>query len=195
MAVYDDGSDDLFGEPSKTTAEASAATQPSPNEDSNVTGEHESLVSIFHKTGDDNWLEQNHPKARAAFNLLNLALNEEAEMADALAICTVKGTSFPDKREACLEETFAIKAGESTGEMMLVPDPTNPYDQFALQVVSKYSGKQVGFIPKAAGANETYIAAMEAGRLTGAFLIEAKKTQFQGKGNAVLILATGWKKA
>lgn len=165
-----------------------AATGPAEEE-----GEPRSFYEIYRSCGNDKWLQQDQPAAKANFNVFNLTTHPERERASGLAVIVVKGTSFPDKREACVQEAAALAAGESTGEVELRPEPENIYDPDALGVYSIHSGKHLGYIPKAAGANKHYVGAIAAGRLTGAYLIEAKQSKFKGEPSALLFVATGWK--
>lgn len=156
-------------------------------------GEPASLYQIQRTCGNAKWLEQNHPAARASFNVFNRALHPERPLATGLAVIPVKGTSFPDKRLACVAAAEALISGDGSGEVDLVPEPDNPADPGALSVIETATGKKLGYVPRASGANQTYAAAITAGRLCGAYIIEAKRTTFKGEPNAMLLLATGWK--
>ena len=156
--------------------------------------EPKSFYQIQRTCGNDKWLKQNHPPARASFNVFNTSLHPDRPLADGLAVVPIKGTSFPDKRLGCLAVAEALISGSSTGEVLLMPEPENTFDPNAVAVVDKATMTHLGYIPKAAGANETYAAAMAAGRLCGAYIIEAKLSNLKGEPNAMLLVATGWKK-
>lgn len=155
--------------------------------------EPKSFYQIQRACGNEKWLKQNHPAARASFNVFNTALHPDRPLANGLAVVPIKGTSFPDKREACLAVARALASGESTGEVLLMPEPENTFDPHAVAVVDKTTKKHLGYVPKAAGANEAYAAAIESGRLCGAYIIEARQSTLKGEPNAMLLLATGWK--
>lgn len=163
-----------------------------PEENTGLTGEPKSFYQIQRECGNASWLKQNHPAARASFNVFNLELHPDRPMATGLAVVTVKGTSFPDKRDAVLAVAKALAAGTSTGEVELVPEPNNAFDPDALAIIDLATKAHIGYVPKAAGANRTYRLATEAGRLCGAYLIEAKQTTYKGEPSAILMLATGW---
>lgn len=158
-------------------------------------GEPASFYQIQRTCGNSKWLKQNHPAARASFNVFNTVLHPERTLATGLAVVPIKGTSFPDKRDACLAIAKALAAGTSTGEVNLVPEPENTFDPDALAVVDASNGAHLGYIPKAAGANATYVAAMKADRLCGGYIIEARQSTFKGEPSAMLLVATGWKES
>jgi len=151
-----------------------------------------SLHEIFEKMGKTTWLQQNHPMLLAHFNLINTTLNPEKPLAKGVACVALKGTTFPDKRPLCLEIAKKLKNLESAGEILLLPEPNNPHDQYALAAVDKETGDKIGYIPKAKELNKTYIEAIEKNRLCGAHIVSSKINDFQGSPSAILTLCTGW---
>jgi hypothetical protein len=151
-----------------------------------------SLHEIFQKNGKTRWLQQNNPILLAHFNLINKTLHPERPLAKGVANIALKGTTFPDKRELCLQLAERLKHLESNGEVALVPEPENPYDPYALAVIEKETGDRIGYIPKAKELNKTYQAAMKENRLCGAYILTSKINNFQGSPSAILTLATGW---
>jgi len=151
-----------------------------------------SLFEIFRSQGDKKWLGQDYPATRGAFNLINKSLHPEKPLAEGVAVLAAKGTSFEDKRIACLETLRSIRAGTNTGEVKLVPEPNNPHDPNAVGIFDAQTNRQLGFIPKAKEVNQVYAQSINEGKLVGAYIIDGKETYLKGEENALLIIATGW---
>lgn len=135
------------------------------------------------------------------FNLFNLEKNPESGLAKQLTLTVLKGTSFPDKRDTCIEFIQQIRQGQHTGELNLVTipyeDPRDPSrnDPWAMKAIPKgwHEDNFLGYIPKAQGLNETFGKAIEAGIFCGCHMMAAKHTLFQGNDNQILTVACGWK--
>lgn len=151
------------------------------------------------------WIKRKTPqpdfrKAVNLFNLINLGINPDAPYAQRLTLTVLKGTSFEDKRETCLEVIQKIRLGEHTGEIELIHSPYEDQldpsrnDPWAMKAVAKGypEEKFLGYIPKAQGTNESFCRAIEAGMFCGAYIITAKKTNFQGQENQIITVLTGW---
>lgn len=151
-----------------------------------------SLHEIFQKSGKASWLNQGNPILLAHFNMINKTLYPECPLAKGVASIALKGTTFPDKRQLCLELAERLQSLKTSGEMLLLPEPNNPHDPQALAVIEKETGDKVGYIPKAKELNKTYQAAMKENRLCGAYIVSSKINNFQGSPSAILTLATGW---
>jgi hypothetical protein len=178
--------------------EAKENTEPKPKgqgQSAHTQQETLSLALEFEDRGSQEWLEQNNPAARATFNVINRTKHPERAHAAGLAIVPAKGTSFEDKRENAVTEAKNVRAGEWDGEVELIPEENNPYDPNAILIRSLASGKPLGYIPKANAINATYKKAMKEGRLTGAWIIHAKTSRRNSVEGALLMIATGWKKA
>jgi hypothetical protein len=151
-----------------------------------------SLFEVFRSQGNKKWLGQDFPAARAAFNLIHNKLHPEKPMAQGIAILAAKGTSFDDKRIACLETLRELKTGENSGEINLIPDPSNPHDPNAVAIFDVKTNRQLGFIPKAKDVNLTYAQSINDGKFVGGYIIDGKISYLKGEENAMLIIATGW---
>jgi hypothetical protein len=156
------------------------------------TKEPSSLYELYRREGDKNWLKQDNPAARGAFNLINTTLHPESSLAKGVAVLAAKGTSFEDKRINCLETIEAVKAGENSGEIELIPDKNNEFDQNAVGIFDKKTGRQLGFIPKAKEVNKTYAQAIAEGKFCGGYIIDSKKSYLKGEENTMIIIITGW---
>jgi hypothetical protein len=154
--------------------------------------EPKSLFEVFRSQGNKKWLGQDYPAARAAFNLINNSIHPEKPMAEGIAVLAIKGTSFEGKREACLEMYRAVRQGKNSGEVNLIPDPSNPHDPNAVGVFDAKTGKQLGFIPKAKDVNQCYGQSIRDGKFIGGYILDGKETYLKNQENALLIIATGW---
>jgi len=175
--------DDLFPE-----AKAPAKPAPEPEPWENTT----SLFQTFRTSGNQSWLGQDYPAARASFNIINKTLHPDRPLARGIAVLAAKGTSFPDKRENCVRMAKNLLAGESTGEILLRAEPENPYDPNAVAILDAETQTMIGYIPKAQEVNKTYAEALAGERFCGGYIIEAKRTQLKGEENAMILIATGW---
>lgn len=151
------------------------------------------------------WIQAKTPQpdfrpAVNLFNLINLGNNPESETAKRLTLTVLKGTSFEDKREICLEVVQNIRLGEHSGEIELVQSPyedsrdPSRSDPWAMKAVAKgYSEEQfLGYIPKAQGVNQSFCQAKNAGLLCGCYIISAKQTMFKGEENQIITIVAGW---
>ena len=154
--------------------------------------EPKNLFELFKAEATRDWFSQNHPAARAAFNVMNKTLHPERPMARGVAVLAAKGTSFEDKRENCLRVASTVEVGEGTGEILLKAEPDNPYDPNAVGIQCAQSGLMLGYIPKAEGVNATYATALKEGKFTGGYIVEIKHSKLKGQDNVMLLVATGW---
>jgi len=167
-------------------------TQVEPSEHKEPLEAPKSLHEIFRAYGKASWLTQNNPALRSSFNIFNKSLHPDRPLAKGVTTICLKGTTFEDKRENCLALTTALTNLKANGEIQLVHEPSNPYDPNALAAVDEHN-KIVGYIPKAKELNKTYLDAIQASRFCGAYIVDAKISNFQGKETAILNLAIGWK--
>jgi hypothetical protein len=169
-------------------------TKPTPKtEDDTSDNPPYSLHEIFQKGGKQSWLTQNHPLLLANFNLINKTLHPERPLAKGVATISLKGTTFPDKRELAIELAERIQTLKSLGEILLEPEPENPYDANALAAIDAETKQRVGYIPKAKELNKAYIEAIEKNQFCGAYIVTTKINTFQGNPSAILTVATGWR--
>jgi hypothetical protein len=155
----------------------------------------EVIAWVRKKVEDPTW-----SKGVRLFNLINQSLNPGSLMAKRVTLTIVKGTSFPDKRETCLEVVQKIRCGEHNGIMELLPDPyVDPRDPtrndpWALKVSAQGYGPQrfLGYIPKAHEINKSFCLGMQNQIFCGAHLIGAKESDFKGERNQILTVACGW---
>ena len=166
--------------------------KPAPSEESFPENEPIGLYEILRRTGKQSWLNQNHPMLLANFNLFNLEKYPNKGLAKGVATICLKGTTFDDKRENCIDLAQRLENQTDTGEITLIPEPNNIHDPHALAAQDSL-GRIVGYIPKAKSLNKIYSDAMDEGKLCGAYIASAKISEFQGKPAAILTLATGWK--
>lgn len=151
------------------------------------------------------WIRRKTPEpefkaALRLFNLINSGMDPEAKIAKRLTLTVLKGTSFPDKRETCMEVVRRVRQGEHNGKILLVPspyeDPRDPSrsDLWAMKAVADGYPKEkfLGYVPKAQGLNEVFTKSIEAGLFCGCHLINAKHTDFQNEDNQILTVVCGW---
>lgn len=159
-------------------------------------GSEEILKWIKSKTADSTF-----GPALSLFNLFNKGTNPDAPLAKQLTLTVLKGTSFADKRDTCMNLIRSIRQGEHDGEIELVHspylddnDPTRN-DPWAMKAVPKGypEEKFLGYIPKAQGINKSFTQAMQAGMGCGAHIIAAKHTDFKNNDNQIITIVTGWK--
>jgi hypothetical protein len=154
--------------------------------------EPKSLYEMFKSEGDFKWLQSDCPATKAAFNLINKSLHPERPLARGVAVLAIKGSSFDDKRTNCLTTLSNIQARESSGEIELVPEPTNPFDSNALAIYNKESNQMLGYVPKTQEINACYTKSLQEGKFCGGYIIDGKKGMLKGEENAMLLIATGW---
>lgn len=151
-----------------------------------------SLHEMFKSEGDYAWLKPDSLAAKGAFNLINKTLHPDRTLARGVAIIPIKGSSFEDKRINCLNFLSEIRAGESTGEILLKPEPTNPFDPNAVAVYDIKNDKMLGYIPKAHEINASYAKSLNDEKFCGGYVIEGKNSMLKGEENAMILIATGW---
>jgi hypothetical protein len=166
--------------------------QPPKEKEENTEEDPKSLYEILKQTGKSRWLAQNHPLLLANFNLFNKTLHPNRPLANGIATVCLKGTTFEDKRTLGISLAERLHNHQDTGEIELVPDPTNPHDPNALGAYDT-AGNLLGYIPKAQGLNKCYIDAIAKNQLCGAYIADTKISDFKGNKTAILTIATGWK--
>jgi hypothetical protein len=120
------------------------------------------------------------------FNEFHIELHPDGKEAKQITTIAAKGTSFDDKKQNCIDFCNEIADGETWGEVVLVPEPSNQYDPNALRIQCAESGKMLGYVQKADGVNKLYIDNLE--KLVGAYVVKSKK----GQRSCMLIVACGW---
>lgn len=149
---------------------------------------------MFEEGKDPSWLSNpNHPKAKQKFNLFNVHLHGERDLADGVAILAAKGTTFDDKRENCIAVAQEIADGKNTGEILLKPEPENPYDPNAVAIYDAKENRMLGYIPRANDINLSYAYAIEIGKFMGGYIVHTKTGKSKGNTSTLLLIATGWK--
>lgn len=153
-----------------------------------------SLHRVFREYGDKTWLMGcREGRLKMFFNIVNRELHPGAPKADEVAVIALKGTTFEDKRYICLDFAHRLIGGDTSGEVILKHEPDNPYDHNALAVLDKQTGQKIGYIPRQFDLNGFYLQEMQKNNLTGAYIMEARISHFNGKETAVLFLTTGWR--
>lgn len=151
------------------------------------------------------WIRRKTPEpefkpALHLFNIINSITNPDGKLAKRLTLTVLKGTSFPDKRETCMEVVQRIRQGEHNGKILLVPcpyedihDPSRS-DPWALKAVADGypEEKFLGYIPKAQGLNHVFSQAIESNMFCGCHIIGAKHTDFKNEDNQILTVVCGW---
>lgn len=176
----------------KTTTTSTTTTTESGDDIQSLNSDPKSLFEMFKTEGDYSWLKPDNLAAKGAFNLINKYLHPKRDLARGIAILPIKGTSFEDKRINCLKFLSEVRAGESTGEISLVPEPNNPFDPNALAVYDLKNNAMLGYIPKAQEINACYAKSLNENKFCGGYIIEGKNSILKGEENAMILIATGW---
>jgi hypothetical protein len=171
---------------------SSTTTTESGDDIQSLNSDPKSLFEMFKTEGDYSWLKPDNLAAKGAFNLINKYLHPKRDLARGIAILPIKGTSFEDKRINCLKFLSEVRAGESTGEISLVPEPNNPFDPNALAVYDLKNNAMLGYIPKAQEINACYAKSLNENKFCGGYIIEGKNSMLKGEENAMILIATGW---
>jgi hypothetical protein len=137
--------------------------------------------------------QQNDPNVRSAIAFYHATKDSDPFGEFDVAIVPLKGTSFEDKRQNCLDFFEALAAGTNDGEVIVVAEENNEYDPNAVVVCDKLSGKKLGYIPRMGDVNAAYKHALAQGRLLCAYIIDGKAGKFASNQTATLNVATVWK--
>jgi hypothetical protein len=172
----------------------SGSTNPSTPTPISVEEEPSTLHAIFRKYGKEAWLKGDHPALRAQFNLINSTLHPDRPAARGVAVLVLKGTSFEDKRQSCLDvaSELDLEEKDQTGEIELVPEPENPFDPYAVLVKDTLKSRAIGYIPKAAEVNKTYAEALADNKFCGGYILETRRSMLKEQRNAMIFVVTGW---
>lgn len=108
-----------------------------------------------------------------------------------ISLIKVNGTSH--RFIGCRTALNALEAGQSSGEVLLVPEPENKHDEYALKIVDAWTKEQLGYVPRDNNVNKVFIDSMNAGKFVGAYLLRINADMDKHPSTSALVIC-GWNK-
>lgn len=106
-----------------------------------------------------------------------------------IALVKVAGTSH--RFVGCRSALNALESGQSTGEILLVPEPDNKVDAFAIKIVDALTQEQLGYVPKE--VNQVFLNSMNEGKFMGGYIMRLNADMDRQPPTSALVIL-GWNK-